>query len=361
MTTNVLHRWAPPGRIALRAAALGSGPLVLAVCVMLWLKLGKAMNDFRTAFYPAGLAVLHGHSPYPAHLDVHRTMPFVYPAVGAWLYAPLALFRYDVAAGVYFVSMIVCLVAALLVLGVRDPRCYTVILLWPAVLDGLESGAVGSLFVLGLAVVWRYRDRDAIWVVAALMGAVKLFVWPLGLYLLYTRRWRALGVSAASGLGFLLLPWAAIGFDGLRAYPHLLTLLAGQEATWSLRTANLALAIGLPSAAGYALAAGLAVLAFSVRHDQRMLMTVCVVISLAACPILWPHYFMLLLVPVALRSPRLSGIWFVPLVGFLGPDTAHGLATEATVVWWAFTLVMTAVMLRPATARPAHAVAVAQT
>ena len=34
--------------------------------------------------------------------------------------------------------------------------------------------------------------------------------------------------------------------------------------------------------------------------------------ALAASPIVWVHYFLLLLVPLALIRPRLSLLWFVP-------------------------------------------------
>jgi hypothetical protein len=41
--------------------------------------------------------------------------------------------------------------------------------------------------------------------------------------------------------------------------------------------------------------------------------------SLLATPVLWLHYFALLLVPIALYRPRLSGLWFVPLALWLTP------------------------------------------
>jgi hypothetical protein len=34
----------------------------------------------------------------------------------------------------------------------------------------------------------------------------------------------------------------------------------------------------------------------------------------------WPHYFALLFVPIALASPGLSPLWFVPLLAYLAPD-----------------------------------------
>jgi len=38
------------------------------------------------------------------------------------------------------------------------------------------------------------------------------------------------------------------------------------------------------------------------------------VAALVLTPILWLHYLVLLLVPIALARPRLSALWLVPLV-----------------------------------------------
>jgi hypothetical protein len=45
-----------------------------------------------------------------------------------------------------------------------------------------------------------------------------------------------------------------------------------------------------------------------------------VVSALVASPMVWPHYFALLFVPIALASPGLSPLWFVPLLAYLAPD-----------------------------------------
>jgi hypothetical protein len=62
--------------------------------------------------------------------------------------------------------------------------------------------------------------------------------------------------------------------------------------------------------------------------------------ALAASPILWIHYFLLLLVPLALFRPRLSPLWFVPLLYYPLGETAWpagdtkklGLALVATLI-----------------------------
>ena len=36
--------------------------------------------------------------------------------------------------------------------------------------------------------------------------------------------------------------------------------------------------------------------------------------ALLLSPIVWVHYYVLLLVPVALARPRLAGLWFIPVL-----------------------------------------------
>jgi hypothetical protein len=69
------------------------------------------------------------------------------------------------------------------------------------------------------------------------------------------------------------------------------------------------------------LAAGLLAVAARVARDERReprerdvaTLTLALAAALAASPIVWVHYFLLLVVPVALIRPRLSLLWFVPL------------------------------------------------
>ena len=89
---------------------------------------------------------------------------------------------------------------------------------------------------LGIAAVWRYRDRR--WVVALAAGllvALKLFFWPVLVWLVATRRYRTAGFAAATSVFFVLVPWAGIGFAGLRGYPHLLSSVSSSEGPRSWR------------------------------------------------------------------------------------------------------------------------------
>jgi hypothetical protein len=67
-----------------------------------------------------------------------------------------------------------------------------------------------------------------------------------------------------------------------------------------------------------AVAAGCVVLGR--RGDDRRSLLVCVALIVLATPVLWLHYFALLLVPLAIARPRLSAAWFVPLLLWPCPD-----------------------------------------
>jgi hypothetical protein len=49
-----------------------------------------------------------------------------------------------------------------------------------------------------------------------------------------------------------------------------------------------------------------------------------VVVSLVASPIVWLHYFVLLVVPIALTRKTLSWPWFLPLALVLCPGYGNG-------------------------------------
>jgi hypothetical protein len=67
------------------------------------------------------------------------------------------------------------------------------------------------------------------------------------------------------------------------------------------------------------------VLAARGRDGDRRALALAVLVSLVATPLLWLHYLVLLFVPIALYRPRLSGLWFVPLVLWLTPSSnSHG-------------------------------------
>ena len=326
-------------RLAVRMRALGQ-PWELAV--FLWLPFlffgvvlaadvhfrGSSLGDWEI-FRGASQSVLHGHSPYPAadpSALVHNDR-FVYPPITALLVAPLAALP-DLAGQVLVLLLaLACVLLALRLLGVRDWRCYGLALLTAPVFDTVSLGALSSALLLGVAVAWRYRDRPYIAApVTALTAVAKLFAWPLFVWLLATRRLRTAFAATAVAVLLLVGGWAAIGFAGLRGYPHLLRVLSRVEAVQSYSLVGL---FRLEGGAATVLTALLVVavvvavvLAARGPEGDRRALSVAVAGALVATPVLWLHYLVLLFVPIALARPRLSALWFAPLAFWLTP-VAH--------------------------------------
>ena len=60
------------------------------------------------------------------------------------------------------------------------------------------------------------------------------------------------------------------------------------------------------------------------RGEDLRSFTLALAASLALTPIVWLHYLVLLLVPLAIARPRFSAIWLVPLLLWLTPLNGNG-------------------------------------
>jgi Glycosyltransferase family 87 len=272
-------------------------------------------------FLDAAHKVVHGASPYVFNAD----STFAYPPFVAWLLTPLLLFSSSAAAILWTLLSIVIVALALWLLELRDWRCYALAFAFLFTRSSVHLGTIEPLLLLSVAVAWHWRDR-IVPAGAAVGGAIvlKLFLWPLAVWLALTRRWRAAGLAVGVAALAALVAWAAIGFAGIGDYPGIVRRLADEESTSSYSVVALGVRAHLPLAAARALAAvvALALLAAAalIARDERravrdrdvVTLTLVLAAALAASPIVWVHYFLLLLVPLALTRPRLSPLWFVP-------------------------------------------------
>jgi len=322
------------GRLPLRLVTVARGSVVVfvfgalpacfAAIFLHLLATGYHPFDFHT-FWQSGRDVLGGRSPYPdtlpavAHRDTFR--PFVYPAPAAIAMVPISLIPYAVADVLWAVIGVAAIVVALRLLGVRDWRCYGAVFAWPVIWSSLINGAISTLIVLACAALWRYRSRP--WAAGALVAALvvfKLYFWPLGLWLLATRRWRAAGSSVAFAVVGTVVGYAVVGFSGLRAYPHILNRLTSLVADQSYSPYAFFRSLGAsPDGARLAmLACGAAVLvalvALARRPDgERPAFILALAGSLVLSPIVWPHYLAVLCVALALARPRVGVAWLAPM------------------------------------------------
>jgi hypothetical protein len=285
-------------------------------------------SDFGV-FWHAGRHVLQGVNPYPAATfhALRNQDQFVYPAPAALLMAIFALLPLSISALVFLLLSLGAVALSLWLLDVRDLRCYALALVSLTMIQGVVMGTVTPLLMLVLAVAWRYRDQ-ARWVaaVAAVAVGTKLFLAPLGIWLVATRRWRTAALATIASIATLVVCWFVIGIDSLRNYPALLSELTKVEGHSGLSTYALMAKLGLPDGRArlvtVALVLLLAVAAWVIadRPDgDRRAFTLAVVACLVISPIVWLNYYGLLIVPVALLSRRLSWWWVLPAATWLFP------------------------------------------
>lgn len=315
----------------------GQAPLV-AVAWLAWFTGHGGAGDF-AIFRRAGDAVLHGHSPYvrPTLEALAQNDRFVYPMPFAYPFVPLALLGQRPGAVVFLVLSAAAIAASLRLLGVRDWRLYGLALIGIPAFGALALGAIGPFLLLLVAAGWRLRRSAWAGVPLAVAAAAKLFLWPLLIWLLVTRRFRAFGAAMVT-LATVLAVWAAADPSGLARYPETVRLLNLAQRWKSYSPQTLWMSLGLPAAelVPILLAVAGIVLLVLVRSDRRSF-ALAVVVSLVASPILWLHYLVLLFVPLALARPRLGPMWLVPFALWATPHP------ESLGSIWRITVVLAAI------------------
>ncbi|HUG64700.1 MAG TPA: hypothetical protein VMK83_05730, partial [Gaiellaceae bacterium] len=126
-----------------------------------------------------------------------------------------------------------------------------------------------------------------------------------------------------------------IGFAGFATYPDLLRALSELQAERSYSFLGIAEELGLGSVVGnglvFLVGGGLLVgcVLFARRDDDARSFTCAVAATLALSPIVWLHYLVALLVPMAILRPRFSALWLLPVLLWVSPKPgyAEGLPT----------------------------------
>jgi hypothetical protein len=327
-----------PTRTARLAYALGLAPLVLLALISIvnfleGLDPGSIGFDFRGAYLRAAEEIVDGESPYPPvegfELASHNA--YVYPPLLAFVLVPFTALPTDVAVGIGVAAVAALLAATLFVLGVRDWRCYGAVLLWAPTVNALHMGSSSALLALAAALAWRWRA--AVWPPGIALGlgiATKLILWPLLVWTLATRRVRTTVAAALVAVAVTLPLWAVLSFDGLERYPEMLRRLAELEAEESYSLVGAFAGLGLEGTAArvLAIAVALGLLALCVLHarrgDDARSFAMALAAGLAFSPIVWLHYFVLLLVPLGIFRPRFSAVWLLPLLLWLTPLNGNG-------------------------------------
>jgi Glycosyltransferase family 87 len=293
-----------------------AGVTTLAVGGLVGLASRRLAADFWLTYLPGAQAVVDGESPYPQ---------YTYPPQVAFAYVPLTFLPGDLAAFLCVLASAGLIIATLAILGVRDIHCYLAVFLWAPTWQELDMANITPALALGLALAWRHRASPLRSGVAlGLVVPAKIFLWPVLCWTLAMRRFRACATAISLGLSVTLGTWAAIRFEGLTTYPSLLRHhLEEQYGQRSFSFVGMASAVGLDMTIGEVTAvvvgAGLLVgcVLLARAGDDLRSFTLAIAAALALTPIIWLHYLLLLLVPLAIARPRFSPLWLLPAILWL--------------------------------------------
>ncbi len=278
---------------------------------------------------------------------------FYYPPPFVLFAAPLALLDPTLAAWIWTGALVVAFAAGVALMPVDRRTRWLILLLggisWPMVY-AIKLGQVGPILLVTFAIGWRWMDRPWRFGVAAAVGtAIKLQPALLFIWAVVTGRRRAV----AAGIAVLaVLAVAATLVAGPNSWVDQATLLArvsrpidtphnmtpgrlafeaglGQGVSWAIQIAN------------WVLVGGILIVATLRCTPVSSYMAVVIATQLVS-PILWDHYALVLLLPVAwLVSRGHRWTMIIPLatsIVFVGaiPSVVYPLAywvSLLAVVW----------------------------
>jgi hypothetical protein len=292
--------------LAVTAFAAVTGLIVLAAVAA-----GTFGFDF-LAYHQAATRVLHGERLYdPSVLVTGGFGLFYYPPPFVLAILPFALLPAGVATWLWLLMSVTMLVVAIAILPVIPTVRWTTLLLaglsWP-VAYALKLGQVGPLLMLLFAVAWRWLDRPVAVGAAGAVGAIAkiqpgiVLVWAL-----LTRRFAALAVGAVTLVVAGLIATVLLGGIGVwQDYIALLRNVSDPITTpHNFTPGATAYQAGVPAAIATAIQVTssvlvvIAVVGAAVRTRPDASLLVAAVASQLLSPVLWDHYAMLLLLPVA--------------------------------------------------------------
>jgi hypothetical protein len=330
------------GRLApLAGAAARLGPaLILVLFAVSSLAILRSAGDTLgydyQAYVRAADRLLAGHPLYDLAVDVAGGFAiYLYPPPFALAVIPFAVLPDPIGTWAWLAVLGACFLAGTALLPVRSSVRWSIVALAALSLPflyGLKLGQVGPILYLCFAIGWRSLDRPVPLGISTAAGTlVKVQPALLFGWMLVTRRWSALlvgvvAIAAAVAVSILLL--------GLQAWGDYLALLVRVSApittphnmTLGAVAYRAGVSIEAATIVQYAVVvATLLVTLFAwLRRDAATGFVVGIVASQLLSPLLWDHYALLLLLPVALLLERRH--WWaagIPLVAWLGVDAVY--------------------------------------
>ncbi len=316
------------------------------------------------AYHAAASRVLDGQPGYDTSFEAAGGFGlFYYPPTFIPLVLVFGLLPADVSTWAWTAGLLVAFATGAAVMPVARPVRWWVVLLaglsWPF-LYAIKLGQVGPLLFMLMAIGWRWMDRPSVvGATGALGAAIKIQPGLILLWALLTRRWAAVALGAVVLGALALLATAAAGLAAWTDFLELITRVTDPITTehnftpgavayqlglsrdaaalfqWVLLAVALIVmivaALGLPAAPSYMVA---------------------VIASQLLSPILWDHYALLLLLPVAWLLDQ--GKWWAVILVLATPVFLVGAlpAVVYPMVFWACLVAVLWVGLRSRPSTP---------
>jgi hypothetical protein len=320
------RRLAPFLAVALLALTIGA---VLASA-------GTTLGYDYQAYAHAAQRLLDGGPLYDPNVDVAGGFAiYLYPPPFALVVVPFTFLPGSLGTWAWLGALVAAFLGGTAILPVRVGVRWTIVLVAALSLPFLYSvklGQVGPLLYLFFAIGWRSLDRPLPLGLAVAAGALTkvqpalLFAW-----MALTKRWRAVLVGLVACGAAALVATLVTGLATWADYAALLGRVSQPVTTPKNMTLGAVAwragaSLGVATAIQWAAAAAtLAITLFAwVRRDPATGFIVGVVASQVLSPLLWDHYAMLLLLPVALLLQRRQ--WWaaaLPLVTWLPVDALY--------------------------------------
>jgi Glycosyltransferase family 87 len=309
--------------------------------------------DFR-AYYDAVGRILQGQAPYDQSFDIAGAGGlFFYPPTFIPLALPFGLLTWDVAVWAWTGLMLVAFALALVAMPVSSRTRWWVFLAaglsWPFV-HNIKLGQVGPLLLLLFALAWRYRDRPVVFgFVSGLGAAIKVQPGLLLAWALLRRRWAAAAAGTATLLALALLALLVTGPGAWSDFLGLLTRVSDPIATpQNVTPGAVAWRLGVSRQtaeviqAATTLTVAIVFVAAALWLPAVASLMVAVVATQLVSPILWDHYAIVLLMPVAwlfdrghrwaLAIPLITPVVLVGTTPYLVYPLVFGVTLVAVVV-----------------------------
>jgi hypothetical protein len=304
-----LHEGAPGWlRVAAVASMIVVPGLVLAFA-------GDTLGYDFAAYRSAAQRVLDGQPLYDPNVAVAGGFAiFLYPPPSVVLFIPFVPMAWLPAVWLWTAILFASVVAAVALMPVAPGVRWLMLLLaglsWP-VAYSLKLGQVGPLLLLVFVVCWRAIDRQRTFgISSALGGLLKLQPFLLVAWAFATRRPVAVTAALATVVVAVLATLPIVGMQSYADYVALLSRVSDAVTTpHNAAPGAIAYQLGAPEEVARTIQLGALVLSLVVvlvamwRSTLVGLMAV-IVASQLLSPLLWDHYAIVLLVPVAFLLDR---------------------------------------------------------